>query len=967
MDINGREKAKRFWIVASLLGICMFVTAIFCFFHTEKNEAEKRMVEIVNYVKVQCSTYTHYNESSESKSLLRAIESARQMSTNINMETENGRQLSRDFLKENLQTLWVNGIIVLDTEGKIDCEYSTDESLANEITEYLQKEIIMDFVGYEERSYSERINRKDGSHIDIAACARKDAPGMVAIYYYTSPEFVRNYTLTIQNLLNGYSTQKDGTIIVADKGTIVASNDESLLGQDTAGNQVEYEIGIRSVTKYTYDGRHRVSTVSVYNFLGTWGEDYFGFDPDTSDKTLRTVTLYDYDDYGLITNIRTTSYKTENGTTTAESALNTSRTYDTASGSRIFGALLSETDTLGRTTKYFYDENNGYLLAAIGADGNGTAYSYDALGRMNLALPAKISSSGTDYTEVLNSAQATYSYLYGRLGCISTKTANYTFNYDEFGNTSSIQWNAASIVSYTYNEYNGKLDTLSYANGTLVKYVYDELDRVKEICYKYSSTSDYTTAYAYTYDANGYLHKFTDHISGQITVYKYDKSGRLQEYYVNKSDGDMSQTALVNDYDDEGRLIGIDYQRDYTCPDGIYVLQGKKTFAYKDDGSLFRTGIYYDSFQYEISYTYDRLGRVSTDTTILSYASPTSESPEVTNTYTYAPYNGNTSLRISGVTTQYSAGSTSVSEAYSYVYNTAGYIKQIYKNGVLQYSYDYDDLGQLIRENNAAVGRTYLYTYDNGGNLLSKKEYGYTTADTVSTTLYDTVTYAYESNIGRKDLLTSYDGNSISYDANGNPYSYPKNGKTYMMYWTQGRRLQAMSSGTSDNLSFTYNADGIRTSKTVNGVKHIYALSGSTVLSEEWTENGVQHLIIYAYDTAGSPIGMLYRNSTYLESFFDSYLFGKNIQGDILYIYDKNGNRLVSYTYDAWGNILSTVYSNGGASTSARFNPLRYRGYYYDTETGLYYLNSRYYDSVAGRFINADEIINGNVEIAMFL
>ena len=108
---------------------------------------------------------------------------------------------------------------------------------------------------------------------------------------------------------------------------------------------------------------------------------------------------------------------------------------------------------------------------------------------------------------------------------------------------------------------------------------------------------------------------------------------------------------------------------------------------------------------------------------------------------------------------------------------------------------------------------------------------------------------------------------------------------------------------------------------------------------------------------------MLYRNSTYLESFFDSYLFGKNIQGDILYIYDKNGNRLVSYTYDAWGNILSTVYSNGGASTSARFNPLRYRGYYYDTETGLYYLNSRYYDSVAGRFINADEIINGNGDI----
>ena len=238
MDIKRKKKEKQIQLLGGLVGICVAVGSLFYFFHTEKVEAEKRMVEIVNYVKVQCSTYTHYNESSESKSLLRAIESARQMSTNINMETENGRQLSRDFLKENLQTLWVNGIIVLDTEGKIDCEYSTDESLANEITEYLQKEIIMDFVGYEERSYSERINRKDGSHIDIAACARKDAQGIVAVYYYTPPKFARNYTLTIQSLLNGYSTQKDGTIIVADEGIIVASNDESLLGQNTADNEV---------------------------------------------------------------------------------------------------------------------------------------------------------------------------------------------------------------------------------------------------------------------------------------------------------------------------------------------------------------------------------------------------------------------------------------------------------------------------------------------------------------------------------------------------------------------------------------------------------------------------------------------------------------------------------------------------------------------------------------------------------
>ncbi|MCB5686827.1 response regulator [Blautia wexlerae] len=250
LDIKRKKKEKRIQLFGGLIGICVALVSLFYFFHAEKAEAEKRMVEIVNYVKVQCSTYTHYNESSESKSLLRAIESARQMSTNIDMEIENGGHLSQEFLKENLQTLWVDGILVLDAVGKTDCEYSMDESLTGEITAYLQKDIIMDFAGYEERSYSERFTREDGSYIDIAACARKDAPGIVAIYYYTPPEFARNYTLTIQGLLNGYSIQKDGTVIVADDGIVVASNDESLLGQNTADNEV-----VQAMKKHT-DSQH---------------------------------------------------------------------------------------------------------------------------------------------------------------------------------------------------------------------------------------------------------------------------------------------------------------------------------------------------------------------------------------------------------------------------------------------------------------------------------------------------------------------------------------------------------------------------------------------------------------------------------------------------------------------------------------------------------------------------------------
>ena len=280
MDIKRKKKEKRIQLFGGLIGICVALVSLFYFFHTEKAEAEKRMVEIVNYVKVQCSTYTHYNESSESKSLLRAIESARQMSTNIDMEIENGGHLSQKFLKENLQTLWVDGILVLDAVGKTDCEYSMDESLTGEITAYLQKDIIMDFAGYEERSYSERFTREDGSYIDIAACARKDAPGIVAIYYYTPPEFARNYTLTIQGLLNGYSIQKDGTVIVADDGIVVASNNESLLGQNTADNEV-----VQAMKKHT-DSQH------IYHFrkegIGCYGimlkqRDYYiyAYLPDT--------------------------------------------------------------------------------------------------------------------------------------------------------------------------------------------------------------------------------------------------------------------------------------------------------------------------------------------------------------------------------------------------------------------------------------------------------------------------------------------------------------------------------------------------------------------------------------------------------------------------------------------------------------------------------------------------------------
>ena len=276
-------------------------------------------------------------------------------------------------------------------------------------------------------------------------------------------------------------------------------------------------------------------------------------------------------------------------------------------------------------------------------------------------------------------------------------------------------------------------------------------------------------------------------------------------------------------------------------------------------------------------------------------------------------------------------------------------------SGVIQNKYWYDDLGQLVREDNRATGRTYVFDYDNAGNIQYRKTYAFTTAGTatsVSTTLYSADNYTY-GNANWGDLLTAFDGTAISYDTIGNPLNY-YNGYTFT--WQKGRQLASATNGTN-TLSFTYNADGIRTSKTVNGVKHTYLLSGSTIMAEYWVQSGVQHVLIYLYDNAGAPVGMMYRTNAYATDTYDYFLFEKNLQGDIVAVYNSTGTKLLSYTYDAWGNC--TV--SGSTTTGAQYNPFRYRGYYYDSELGLYYLNSRYYDSNTGRFINADGQLNNTL------
>ena len=250
-------------------------------------------------------------------------------------------------------------------------------------------------------------------------------------------------------------------------------------------------------------------------------------------------------------------------------------------------------------------------------------------------------------------------------------------------------------------------------------------------------------------------------------------------------------------------------------------------------------------------------------------------------------------------------------------------------------TYEYDDLGQLVWEKNAAAGKAWNYTYDNGGNILSRTEYACSSSGTVSGS-GTTTSYTYgDAEWG--DLLTAYDGEEITYDGIGNPLSY----RGWTMSWQGGRQLSSMTKG-SDMLSFAYNESGLRTSKAVNGVTHSYVWQGSK-LAADITD---AYALYLHYDSAGDVIGFT-RTANGADA---EYFYVKNLQGDILKVITATGTEAATYTYDAWGKLLTST------GDMADVNPLRYRGYYYDIETQLYYVSSRYYDPAICRFTSVDSV-----------
>ena len=610
--------------------------------------------------------------------------------------------------------------------------------------------------------------------------------------------------------------------------------------------------------------------------------------------------LYDfsYDKHGNVTQT-----KQHNKNNTTATVMQSNATYS-ANGDK----QLTATNELRNTTSYGYSATCAKDLRVYNVhNGNSTVY-YGYLPGSNTVSKTSVKATGLNGT--VQEHIASYAYQNNRLTGITHNGFNYTLGYDGFGNRTVTKVGSRTLVTNAYGANNGLLQSSTYGNGAKVENVYDRLDRVTAV--KINGAEKYR----YTYNANNQLAVFTDVALNKTTRYTYDLLGRLLR--SDCSDGSVQQYTYNNVDNTTGKR---------------YTYNGQtKSFGYTyQKGGIGETTTYPNGASRK--QFLGHLAQVCKSTLTLPGGNTSTVEYGL-----YSPAEGFSSSAIGSV--RYGQ----LNRSFVYSYTPQGNISAVC-DGDRQSTYQYDEINQLIRENNAYLNKTVTYSYDAGGNILSKTAYPYTTGSLEGQT-GETVTYSYGDSEW-KDLLTAYNGQAITYDAIGNPLSY-KNGFTFT--WQNGRRL-ATAAANGKALSFAYNESGIRTQKTVDGVTTEYYLDGSTVLAQKTGNNTVW----YYYDCNGTREALEYGGQVYY------YLY--NAQGDVMALYDNDLNIVTEYTYNSWGKLLSVTGSL--AETVGKANPFRYRGYYYDAETELYYLNSRYYDPETGRFISGDGELSGVGETSL--
>ena len=552
--------------------------------------------------------------------------------------------------------------------------------------------------------------------------------------------------------------------------------------------------------------------------------------------------------------------------------------------------VTAETNEQGSTTHYVYDVN-GNVTSITDADDNVTSYAYDSSGNL---------------TSVKN-GDSENSYTYSGLGSVSKITHNgfdYSFNYDVFYNLVSTKIGNVTVASHTYDS-NGNLTKTAYANGDYLEYAYDNYGDISVI------TGETGKIAEMIYNKQSLVTKAVDYSSGETSYYYYTFDGSLESEYRTSSDGSLTHYIIT---DSNGNTV------EKTSVNG----QTKTiTTGSDDDGKSFVNN---DGVINETST--DDFGRVSAVTTKQNKS-------DTVFTKQYSYYHGSesnaTTNMVGGIS--YKLSSDKVL-GYSYNYNDTGNVENVYENGKKVAVYTYDELNQLVWYADTRTGRYIRIVYDNYGNIQKMESYSLGT-NWAPVKLLETRTYSY-GDTNWKDKLTEFDGDSITYDKNGNPLTY-RDGMSFE--WENGRILKKIN--TSDKaIQMNYDSNGMRTQKSVDGVKTNYYYDSNNNLFA--LTKGSDTLFFY-YDNSGEVMSVSCNGTM--------YYYIKDLQGDITEIVDKDGKAVAEYAYDAWGNMLT---EDNGTLTVGKLNPFRYRSYVYDEETGLYYLQSRYYDTLTGRFLNAD-------------
>ena len=613
-------------------------------------------------------------------------------------------------------------------------------------------------------------------------------------------------------------------------------------------------------------------------------------------------------------------------------------------------------DVNGITTGYAYDTGAARLYRTTAANGTRQDYRY-CTGSDRTALTYINGVASIRYT--YDRAQLSDLIRKGYLGSTGF-WQHYLLNYDAFGNMTRVQVCASSeeqtgysspvtLASYTYegNVNNGRLATMAYGNGDSVSYTYDAFDRQRTAAY-----NDGTT-YHYDYSGdNDLARQYVTDGSGAVTEqysYQYDSLGRLIHSRQSTANGALIQSTQ-HMYDAANRMTSQSWQFGTGLYRQQYSYTGVKADGTADssvDGTISAiTTTIPGQLDVTSKYEYNDLRQLEKKTVTVPNQNR-GTTTVYTRGYTYAVIAEDDGCNRMGTrlaSTAYTFGSSS--RSFDYTYDAAGNIQTVTTGGTnvpaaaASKTYAYDAQGQLATETDGSV--SCAYAYDTVGNIRSVttdgaviKSFGYTNPSWPD--LLTSVT----SGSTTKDIL--YEGQTQTSDlpASGNPVTY-YNGKDYTFTWTKGRQL-ASATVDGKQISYTYDMSGVRSGKQVGDTTYTYTTLSGKVMRQQWGEKSLE----FVYDDGNQPFAVIYNDG----STSTLYYYVLNAQGDVAAILNSSGKLAASYDYDAWGNC--TVYDSSDAAIGD-LNPLRYRGYYYDAETGFYYLQSRYYDFANCRFINAD-------------